>query len=133
MVALKENLKINFLSLMENTDVIAQKAFLFKISSQGFFIKLNRKDLPSNLKTHLNLKPLNEKAVMMHVPNMDLDLDGTIVQTRHLGRGNFEIFVKFFDHVPRYWIDCLLDMLNSYPEGEFSKIDTFPKVQPSGF
>ena len=118
MHTLKETIEISEFSLSKTADVIAESAVLFQVSSQGFYLKIHRKDLPKSLRSHLNLSAICNQDVEMHLPNMDLNLGGTVVKTRHAGGGVFEIFVKFLDTVPQYWYDCLLDALKCYPDGE---------------
>ena len=130
MTTLKENIKVDLFSFIKTSDVIAHKAFLFQVSPQGFYLRVNRKDLLSSLRENLNLDSIHKKDVVLHIPEMDIELDGVVAYTRHIGRGIFEIFIEFFDNAPQYWRQCLLDMLYAYPEGEFSKLDTWPNIKP---
>ena len=89
MTTLKENIKIDLFSLIETSDVIAHKAFLVQISPQGFYLRVDRKDLLSSLKQNLSLNSIHKKDVVLHIPEMDIDLDGVVTQTRHIGKGVF--------------------------------------------
>ncbi len=120
---LKENLEITQVGLSQTSDVIASSANLFQISPKGFYLKICRKNLSQSLKTHLNLDTLCHKEVGMYLPVMDIQLDGIVINTKHIGNGIFEIFVQFLDSIPSYWYDCLMDMLISYPHGEFSNLE----------
>lgn len=120
MHTLKETIKISEFGLSGSANVIAQNASLFQISPQGFYLKIHRKDLPKPLRSHLNLDAICRKEVEMHLPDMNLNLDGTVMKTRHIGRGVFEIFIKFLDTIPQYWCDCFLDALKCYPDGEYT-------------
>lgn len=120
MHTLKETIKVSQFSLIKTSDIIAQQAFLFQVSPKGFYLRLDRKDLPKKLKSNLTLHSICNRDVTMHLPQLDFGLDGTITHTRHIGRGVFELFIQFFDNVPNYWSDCLLDMLISYPKRSFT-------------
>jgi len=120
MHTLKETIRISEFSLSDTSDVIAQNALLFQVSPQGFYLKIHRKDLPKPLRSHLNLDSICNQEVEMYLPTMNLNLDGTVVKTRHVGQGVFEIFIKFLDTIPQYWCDCLLDALKCYPDGEYT-------------
>ncbi len=115
---LKEKMRISEFSLSGTSNLIARRALLFQVSPQGFYLKIHRKDLPRSLKSHLNLDSICNQDVEMHLPNMNLNLDGTVMKTCHVGGGIFEIFIKFPDTIPQYWCDCLLDALKCYPDGE---------------
>ena len=130
MKTLKKNIKIDLFSLLDTSDIITEKACLFQVSHNGFYLRVHRKDLLSSLKKNLSLKTIQKRDVTLHIPDMNIHLDGIVAHTRHIGKGVFEVFIKFFDNVPKYWRHCLLDMLCCYPDGSFSQLDTCPKVQP---
>ena len=117
---LKETIKVSQFSLLKTSDVIAQQAFLFQVSPKGFYLRLNRKDLQKKLKSHLSLGSIRNRDVTMHLPQLNFGLDGKIAHTQHIGNGIFELFIQFFDNVPSYWSDCLMDMLLSYPNRSFT-------------
>ena len=120
MHTLKEKVKISEFSLSSTSDIIARNGLLFQISPQGFYLKIHRKDLPKPLRSHLNLDSICSQEVEMYLPDMNLNLDGTVMKTRHIGKGVFEIFIKFLDTIPQYWCDCFLDTLKCYPDGEYT-------------
>ena len=120
MQTLKETIEVSKFSLIKTSDIIAKQACLFQISPKGFYVRLNRKDLPKNLRSNLTLRSICNLDVTMHLPQLNFGLDGTITQTQHIGGGVFELFIRFFDNVPSYWSDCLMDMLLSYPKRSFT-------------
>lgn len=132
MKTLKENIKIDLFSLLDTSDVIAQKACLFQVSPNGFYLRIHRKDLLSSLKKNLSLQSIQERDVTLHIPDINMHLDGVVAHTQHIGRGFFEVFIKFFDNVPKYWRHCLLDMLCCYPDKGFSQLNNCPNAQPGG-
>jgi hypothetical protein len=54
---------------------------------------------------------LVNQRVVLFLPQMNLDLDGTVMRTKHIGKGQFELGIKFSDDVPEYWRECLIDLL----------------------
>ena len=117
---LRENIAIDDLSIIDTSDVITSKGCLFQISDEGFYIRLNRKDLTSNLRTNLSLNAIHDTDVSIHLPKLNIHLDGTIKHTQHIGKGVFEMLIQFFDCVPDYWSDCLLDMFQTYSNVDWS-------------
>ena len=122
---LKENLEVTQLSLMSNSKITIKSARLFQVSPDGLYINLERKNLPSSLKKDLNLDSLLNKEIAMNLSIMNIQLNGLITNARYTGGGVFEIFVQFLNNTPRYWYDCLMDVIVSYPYGEFSNIELF--------
>ncbi len=97
---------------LSNYQVIAKEGNIVDASITGFLLSLDRKDiLPKELRDHLTLDQLLGQQVVMFLPQMNLDLDGSITRTLHKGGGKFEIAVEFSDEVPEYWRECLIDLL----------------------
>ena len=82
-------------------------------------IQIERKDLlPTDLKSNLSLDSLIGQQVVLFLPQMNLDLDGTVNRTAHKGKGCFEIAIEFSRDVPEYWRECLIDLLPAPGEME---------------
>jgi hypothetical protein len=91
---------------------ICMKAKIVDTSTEGFLIVIERDDLiDDELKSSLNLDSLNDTSLSLYVPFMDLELDGTVGLTRHIGKGTFEVLVNFSEDTPKYWRECLMDLL----------------------
>lgn len=91
---------------------ICSKAMIVDTSIEGFLVVIERQDLLSDdLKGNLTLDTLKDKSLSLYVPAMDLELDGTVGLTRHAGQGRFEVLLKFSSDTPRYWRECLMDLL----------------------
>ena len=102
------------LTSLSNYRVIAKKGTIVDASTTGFLIQVSRKDLlPEDLKSNLNLDSLVGQQVVLFLPQMNLDLDGTVNITSHKGKGYFEIVIEFSRDVPEYWRECLIDLLPS--------------------
>jgi hypothetical protein len=105
-------IEVTELTSLDKYKVIAQNAVIIDASPKGFLLQVDRKDLvQENLKKNLTLESLVGESVVMFLPQMNLDLDGTIRRTQHKGKGFFQIAVDFSDNVPDYWKECLIDLL----------------------
>lgn len=108
----KLTFKASCISLLEEeNNLIAKKAFISKVTPNGFNLKLYYKDLiPRSLRFHLNLGPLIGKKILMYIPAMNIDLEGTITKAQHIGNGHFNIHLDFFKDMPKYWCECLFEL-----------------------
>ncbi len=100
------------LTSLSSYSVIAREAAIVDASRSGFLMQIRRPDLVSDeYRENLSMDNLVGHQVVMFLPQMNLDLDGTVIRARHVGKGNFEIALTFSDDVPEYWRDCLVDLL----------------------
>lgn len=110
------------LTSLSNYSVIAREGVIVDASQSGFLLKVERSQLiPKDLRENLTLKDLVGHQVVMYLPQMNLDLDGTVTRALHVGKGRFEIAITFAPEVPEYWRDCLVDLLPA--PGEISNND----------
>lgn len=113
-------LSITELTSLSNYQVIAHSGTITDASITGFLIQVSRQDLASQeLKSNLTLDALVNQQVVLYLPQMNLDLDGRIIRTAHLGKGIFELAIEFSQDVPEYWRECLVDLLPA--PGELSE------------
>lgn len=100
------------LTSLSSYSVIAREGAIIDASQSGFMLKVERAQLvPKDLRENLSMDHLIGHQVVMYLPQMNLDLDGTITRATHVGKGNFEVAVTFSAEVPEYWRDCLVDLL----------------------
>lgn len=100
------------LTSLSNYAVIAKEGTIGDASRSGFLVRVERSQLvPMEFRENLNLEGLVGHQVVMYLPEMNLDLDGTITRATHIGKGQFEIAIVFSPDVPEYWRDCLVDLL----------------------
>lgn len=100
------------LTSLSSYSVIAREGVIADASQSGFLLKIDRQQLvPKEFRENLTLEQLIGHQVVMYLPQMNLDLDGTVTRAAHVGRGTFEIAVKFSPDTPEYWRDCLVDLL----------------------
>ena len=109
---LVEAIHVSDLTSTNTYNVIARDGYIVDASSLGFLLQLTRKDLVDrHLKENLSLNSLVGQQVVLYLPEMNLDLDGTVSRTAHKGKGLFEIAIEFSDEIPDYWRECLVDLL----------------------
>ena len=119
-----EPVRVAELTSLSNYNVIASEGMIVDASQSGFLLKIDRLDLiPEKYRKNLNLNDLIGDQVVMFLPQMNLDLDGTVTRALHTGRGSFEIAVTFSQDVPEYWRDCLVDLLPA--PGEFDHVQRY--------
>ena len=105
---------VNDLTSVHNYMVIAREGYIVDASSTGFLMEVNRTDLvPEELRDNLSLESIVGQSVVLYLPQMNLDLDGSITRATHIGKGVFHIAIEFSNEVPEYWRECLCDLLPS--------------------
>ncbi len=109
------------LTSLSSYSVIAREGVIIDASQSGFLLAIERSQLiPKEYRDNLSMLNLVGHQVVMYLPQMNLDLDGTITRADHIGKGRFEIAVTFSADVPEYWRDCLVELLPA--PGEISEI-----------
>ena len=107
-----DQIEVTEITSLSNYKVLVKKGFIVDASSTGLLLQVERKDLiPQDLKTNLCLDSLVGQQIVLFLPQMNLDLDGTVNRTVHKGKGIFEIALVFSKEVPEYWRECLIDLL----------------------
>lgn len=107
-----DEIVVSELTSLSSYNIIAHSGIIVDASASGFLLSLDRKQFaPKELRNSLTLDSLIGHQVVMFLPQMNLDLDGTIVRTEHKGKGRFELAITFSPDVPEYWRDCLVDLL----------------------
>ena len=110
-------IQINDLTSVHDYSVIAKTGQITNASTSGFLMELHREDLvPDELRSNLSLETTLGQQVVLYLPQMNLDLDGTISRATHKGNGVYEVAIEFSADVPEYWRACLIDLLPE--EGE---------------
>lgn len=114
---LAPRLSIDTVSVIQIVDLdtlqtVASRGDLIDASSSGFLIQINRKELEDkSYRESLSLDLLVGKTLSVEIENMKLDVIGTIVRTRRVGTGSFELAIDYSADAPEYWRECLVDML----------------------
>jgi hypothetical protein len=114
---------VNELTSLSSYSVIAREGVIVDASQSGFLLSVERSALiPKEYKENLTMANLVGHQVVMYLPQMNLDLDGTITRADHVGKGRFEIAITFSPEVPEYWRGCLVDLLPA--PGEINSEDS---------
>lgn len=107
-----ESLDVEHIINNETLKKVCKKGQIVDTSIKGFLLVIAREDLLlDELKGDLCLDKLKGMSISLYVHQMELELDGIIGVTRHKGKGIFEILVNFSPDTPRYWRECLMDLL----------------------
>ena len=107
-----DEIVVSELTSLSSYNILAHTGIIVDASASGFLLSLDRKQFAAkDLRDSLSLDSLIGHQVVMFLPQMKLDLDGTIVRTEHKGKGRFELAITFSADVPEYWRDCLVDLL----------------------
>lgn len=106
-----EDVYFSELSDLDSSMIIAKNGHIVDASSSGFLAIFHRDDADLSLKTSLTIEHLVGSKVALFLPQMEIDLDGKISRTKHIGKGYFEVGVTFSEDIPEYWRNCLKDLL----------------------
>ena len=107
-----DHIEVSELTSLSSYNVIASRGFIKEASIKGFLLIIKRPDiLNPELKNQLDLNVIVNQKVVLFLPQMNLDLDGTITRTKHVGKGEFELGIEFSADLPEYWRECLIDLL----------------------
>lgn len=111
-------LEVSSMSSLENLAKIARAGEIVEASTTGFLMIIKREDLiPATLRKNLTLEPLVGNKVLLHLPQMNIEISGRIARTKLIGKAGFEIGIDYTDDAPEYWRECLMDLLPA--PGEF--------------
>lgn len=105
-------IKVSEITSISNYGLIAHQGSIVDVSTTGFLLHMDRKQMAiDDLRTTLNFDSLVGEVLLMFLPDMNLDLDGEVIRTEHIGKGQFEVAIQFSKDVPEYWRECLIDLL----------------------
>lgn len=111
-------LQVSSISSLENLARIGRYGEIIEASTTGFLLIVKREDLiPSILRKNLTLESLHGMKILLHLPQMNLEISGRIARTKLLGKQGFEIGIDYVEDAPEYWRECLVDLLPA--PGEF--------------
>lgn len=105
-------LKISSMSSLENLAKLTRGGNVIEASTTGFLVMVQREDLvPVALRKNLTLDDLVGTKVLLHLPQMNLEISGVITRTKLKGKEGFEIGIDYTEDSPEYWRECLVDLL----------------------
>lgn len=107
-----QGVSVSNITALSQFAMIARCGSMVDVSSTGILLMIDRRDLvPKTLKDNLSLHSIEGEHIMIRISGMDLDLDGYVSRTRHLGKGVFEVAIDFSSDAPEYWRECLVDLM----------------------
>lgn len=107
-----EPLRVSSVCALETLSKICREAEVVEASSTGFRVVVPRKELvPLHLRQSLSLESLVGERILLHFPQMELEMSGTITRTSRTDKDHFELGVDFSEDAPDYWRDCLMELL----------------------
>jgi hypothetical protein len=108
-------LEISSMSSLDNLAKITRGGNVIEASITGFLVMVKREDLvPVALRKNLTLDDLVGMKVLLHLPQMNLEISGVVTRTKLVGKQGFEVGVDYTEDAPEYWRECLVDLL-PYP------------------
>ncbi len=111
-------LEVSSVSSLENLAKIARYGEIIEASVTGFLLIVKREDLiPAVLRKNLSIESIHGQKVLLHLPQMNIEISGKIARTKLLGKQGFEIGIDYTEDAPEYWRECLVDLLPA--PGEF--------------
>lgn len=111
-------LQVSSVASLDNLARIARYGEIIEASTTGFLLIVKREDLvPAALRKNLTLEPIHGSKVLLHLPQMNIEIAGRIKRSKLLGKQGFEIGIDYAEDAPEYWRECLLDLLPA--PGEF--------------
>lgn len=103
---------VSYIAAISDFAKLAKNCEIIEASSNGLLLQVKRTDLiPQSLRSNLNLDMLVGDQVYMRLEDMNLELTGKIVRTKLLGKKGFVIAIDYTDNAPKYWRECLMDLL----------------------
>lgn len=111
-------LNVSSVSSLENLSKIARGGEVIEASTSGILLMIKREDLvPVVLRKNLNLDALVGDKILIHLPDLNLEIAGKVARTRFVGKEGFEVGIDYSEDAPEYWRECLVDLLPA--PGEF--------------
>lgn len=111
-------LSVSSISSLENLTKIARSGEVVEASTSGLLVIIRREDLvPTAFRKNLNLDVLVGQKVLLHLPDLNLEISGKVARTKFIGKEGFQIGIDYSEDAPEYWRECLVDLLPA--PGEF--------------
>ena len=105
-------LEVSSMSSLENLSRITKGGEIVEASTTGFLVVVSREDLvPQHLRKNLTIDSIVGSKVILHLPQMNIEISGIVTRTQLKGKKGFEIGIDYTDDAPEYWRECLLDLL----------------------
>lgn len=113
-----EPIEISSITSIDHFITIAKFGLIQDASTSGFKVLIERENIvPQMLRDSLSLHSIHGDHVMLHLPQLNIEISGRVVRTRQIGRKGYELAIDYSEDAPEYWRECLIDLLPA--PGEF--------------
>jgi hypothetical protein len=109
---LLDPLHVAEMKVVDRLTVLAYSGTIINASATGLLIRVHHRALhPELVRNHVALATLQGEHVVMHIVEMALDIEGTIVRTHQAAPEWMDIGIDLTESAPAYWRECLMDLL----------------------
>ena len=103
---------VSYLTSLDTFTKIARDCDVIEASSSGLLLHVKREHLiPTALRRNLTLDALIGDKVFMRLEDMNLEISGVVARTQLLGKAGFLVAVDYSEDAPKYWRECLIELL----------------------
>jgi len=100
------------MKVVDRLTVLAYSGTIINASATGLLIRVHHRALhPELVRNNVALATLQGEHVVMHIVEMALDIEGTIVRTHQAAPEWMDIGIDLTESAPAYWRECLMDLL----------------------
>jgi len=97
---------------LDHKTLLSRTGRIVDASTSGFLLHIDRKDIvPQQFREMLSLAALEGDQVILMIDQMDLEIGGKIARTKRLSKDVYEIAIDYSQDAPKYWRECLLELL----------------------
>ena len=105
------------MKVVDRLSVLAHSGTILNASATGLLIRVHHRALhPELARNNGALAALQGEYVVMHIVEMALDIEGTIVRTQRAAPEWMDIGIDLTESAPAYWRECLAELLPGLDE-----------------
>lgn len=105
-------IQVSYLTSLDSFTKIARDCDVIEASSSGLLLHVKREHLiPAALRRNLTLDVLIGDKVFLRLEDMNLEISGVIARTQLIGKAGFLVAVDYSEDAPKYWRECLIELL----------------------
>jgi hypothetical protein len=120
--AVTETFAVNIKDVVSG-EVYFNRATIVDVSPTGVLLMVKRNDVAAaSLRSTLTFSGIHNASIGFTIETMDTYIEGVVVRTKPIGRGDFICAVDFREDAPEYWRHCLVDLL---PDEDGSSAEIF--------
>jgi hypothetical protein len=100
------------MKVVDRLTVLAYSGTIINASATGLLIRVHHRALhPELVRNNVALATLQGEHVVMHIVEMALDIEGTVVRIHQAAPEWMDIGIDLTESAPAYWRECLMDFL----------------------